>query len=165
MTKTTTKELYGRYAAGERDFSGVDMSDCVIRTDYVEDYDPNTNVLKEINLSGANLSRASLDFVNLIRANLSGADLSYAQLGFSDLTDANLQGANLTLTEFYGTNLTDADLRHTININIARFNEANLSGADLRQYYDVTISGRGILLHNTIMPNGRIMTGDAWVDS
>lgn len=166
MAKITTQELYGKYAAGERDFSGIDLSDCCLWIYETDGYDPTKNVLTGINLSRANLTKASIIEVNLAGANLSGADLSRAELGCSNLTGANLRGTNLTLTQFTCTNLTDADLSDTINICTASFDGANLTRANLRNCFgDTPISGSPeTLLSNTIMPNGKIMTGEKWVD-
>ena len=53
----TAEELFERYAAGERDFSGADLSD--------ED-------LSLTNLNNINLSKATLDPIVLEGANLTG---------------------------------------------------------------------------------------------
>lgn len=65
-------------------------------------------------LSGADLSRASLRYANLRYADLSGADLSRADLSRASLRYANLSGADLS-----GADLGGADLSY-----------ANLSGAE-----------------------------------
>jgi uncharacterized protein YjbI with pentapeptide repeats len=58
----TSKDLLERYAAGERDFSGITlMSGNLIRAD-----------LREINLSNAKLSNTSFIQAILYDANLSG---------------------------------------------------------------------------------------------
>ncbi|MDZ8140998.1 MAG: pentapeptide repeat-containing protein [Nostoc sp. DedQUE04] len=62
------EELLQRYAAGERDFSGVD-------------------------LEGANLVRANLSEANLRGANLARTSLREANLAYIFLEDANLEGA------------------------------------------------------------------------
>ena len=56
--------------------------------------------LEGANLSGADLSGASLRAANLTGADLTGADLYRANLTGADLKDANLRGANLTGTIF-----------------------------------------------------------------
>ena len=61
----TSEELLQRYAAGERDFRGAD------------------------------LSRANLTGADLTGANLTGADLAGAYLTEADLTHVHLRGANL----------------------------------------------------------------------
>ena len=96
----TAEELLERYATGERDFKGVD-------------------------LSGVDLKDAELRGINLSQANLSGTDLSGADLsgyGFqqnthpisSDLTDsvlinANLSWANLKFVDFSRSDLSGVD--------------------------------------------------------
>ncbi len=62
------EELLAAYAAGRRDFTGVD-------------------------LSGANLCGTDLQHADLSGANLCGADLSGADLSGADLTGADLTGA------------------------------------------------------------------------
>lgn len=158
--KITVKELYSRYANGERNFAGINLSDSLIWIDDVEDYDPTKNVLSGINLSGANLIRARLECVNLSGADLSGADLSYVSFGCSDLSSANLSGANLTRTEFTCTNLSSADLRNALNVCVASFDGANLTETNLMNSFSkMTISGNPETLFNaTIMPDGEIFS-------
>jgi uncharacterized protein YjbI with pentapeptide repeats len=50
-------------------------------------------------LSGANLTRAYLKYVHLIKANLSGANLTRAHLKEADLSQADLSGADLSNTK------------------------------------------------------------------
>jgi uncharacterized protein YjbI with pentapeptide repeats len=118
-------ELLARYAAGERDFCGVDLSDAY---------------LWGANLSGANLSEAKLCGVNLSEANLSGANLSEANLSEADLWAANLSGvdlrgadlssADLCEANLSGVNLSEANLSLT-GLSLADLTNANLSGANL----------------------------------
>jgi uncharacterized protein YjbI with pentapeptide repeats len=61
------EELLQRYAAGERDFSGVDLSGVNLNIGKLDKYDPSRNNLSGINLSGANLTRADMRCVNLSR--------------------------------------------------------------------------------------------------
>ncbi|MEH2072933.1 MAG: pentapeptide repeat-containing protein [Nostoc sp.] len=83
------KELLRRYAAGERDFSGVDLKGAnlsgVSRSfdvdAYAEPYRQGiTSDLSRINLSGADLTQTDLRGVNLEGANLSNANLTRADL-------------------------------------------------------------------------------------
>lgn len=105
-----TKQLIERYAAGERNFSGVDLRDAN---------------LTQINLAGANLSRGILTGANLRRANLSFANLCGTHLEGANLTGANLFRANLRRAFLEEAILAEADLRS------ANLSEAQLSGADL----------------------------------
>ena len=75
------EELKRRYAAGQRDFTGV-------------------------NLIRAKLIGADLVGVNLWGANLSGANLVRAKLWGANLTGANLVGANLTKANLCGMKLS-----------------------------------------------------------
>ena len=75
---------------------------------------------KPLDLTGANLSGASLSKLNLTNANLRGANLTNANLSGAYLTGANLTNANLR-----GANLTNA------NLTIADLSGADLTGATL----------------------------------
>ena len=90
----TAEELLKRYAAGERDFTGVDLN--------------------EVNLSGTDLSDINLTNANLIDANLTETSLSNA-----NLTDVSLTNAILSGTSLAGVNLTNVDLRSTINFDFS----------------------------------------------
>jgi Pentapeptide repeats (8 copies) len=75
---------------------------------------------RNVNLYGANLTRA-----RLARANLAGANLMAANLAGATLYSANLTGAELT-----GTHLTGARLRRA-NLTRADLDRADLTGAHL----------------------------------
>ena len=96
-------------------------------------HDFSNQVLVGYNLSGANLTIANLRGAILIGANLSGATLQAAYLNFANLSGANLQNATL-----FRANLSGADL-----------SGADLSGADLGGATTI-----GIILDNTICPDG-----------
>ena len=103
-------ELLKHYAAGERDFRGVNLSE---------------HILSGVDLRGADLSEATLqrtvlEAANLTRVNLSGADLTGVILRRADLIRANLVKANLRGANLRGADLSGADLRG-----------ADLTGADL----------------------------------
>jgi uncharacterized protein YjbI with pentapeptide repeats len=95
----TAEELLERYAAGERDFSGVDLSGVDLEEVYLE----------EVNLQGANLS-GTLFF----RSNLRGAIF----------TNANLERADLSMTVFDETDFRGANLRSckTLECSMIRAN-------------------------------------------
>jgi hypothetical protein len=92
------------------------------------------------NLSGANLSGASLGRADLSRANLNGANLrdanlsranlNGAYLNGADLRDANLSRANLSGADLIGTDLSRANLNGADLIN-ADLSHSNLNAADL----------------------------------
>ncbi|MEH2448859.1 MAG: pentapeptide repeat-containing protein [Nostoc sp.] len=74
------EELLRRYAAGERNFAGVD-------------------------LSSVDLREAELTRINLVGANLRGVNLTGANLNCSALRKADLRNANLKGTDLSGANL------------------------------------------------------------
>jgi uncharacterized protein YjbI with pentapeptide repeats len=92
------------------DLSGADLTEA--RLDRMD--------LRNARLSGLNLFRASLR-----RAALSGADLSASRLDYADFSGADMRGANLT----------GASLLETI------FWEADLSGADLSGSRQLVMAG------------------------
>ena len=155
------EELYSRYAAGERDFSGVDLSHAnlnVAKVGDIRDLPPGQNELIGINLSGANLTRAILSFVNLSGANLSSANLEFAILLGTILTGANLSHAILNYADEV-CDLIDVDLREAslfctrlLGSNLTR---ANLMGATLK----IVPKGR-LIFSDTIMPDGTINNED-----
>lgn len=126
------EELLKRYAAGERDFAGLNL--CEVN-------------LSRVNLSGVNLSNAILSIANLSGANLSGANLAGAKLNVTrlsgaNLSRANLNGAVLNVANLVRANLSDAEMiqaslirAELIRAELSRANlvEANLNGADLRE--------------------------------
>lgn len=109
------EELLRLYAAGERDFAGIDLR-------VTDGY----SLSIWIKLSGADLRGSNLRGANLFRANLSGANLSDASLFGASLSHANLIGADLSNADLRGANLSSANLR------LANLSHADLSGANLR---------------------------------
>ena len=71
------EELLERYAAGERNFAGVELGGSFNKAITVS---LSTTNLQGINLSGANLERVSLAFSDLSGAKMFGACLSYSCL-------------------------------------------------------------------------------------
>lgn len=107
--KMAPEQLLNQYAAGERDFRGLNLS---------------YQILSSVDLSGADLSEAKLDRTvlegaNLTKVNLSKADLTGSNLRRAELIWANLRGANLQGANLRGADLQGADLQG-----------ANLTGAD-----------------------------------
>jgi uncharacterized protein YjbI with pentapeptide repeats len=97
-TKMDADEVNRRYTAGQRDFTGADLSGVKL----IRAYLPGVN-LWAANLTGANLARAKLWGANFDRANLTGANLSGV-----NLSQANLRGAKLNNVKLYGANFTGA---------------------------------------------------------
>lgn len=147
----TVEELLRRYAAGERDFSGVDLRGANLsgvhrRFDvgaYAEPYRQGiTSDLSGINLSGADLTEANLRGVNLAGANLSNANLTRANLNYSNLTNTDLSGANLTealleCAELDGTNMRGANLLNA-QIGVTDAFSPDLTGAKNIKTVDFT---------------------------
>jgi uncharacterized protein YjbI with pentapeptide repeats len=166
----TAEELLQRYAAGERDFSRVDLSGARLRDTEL----PGIN-LSEANLFGAKLDRASLSGANfsganlgsawLEGANLSGANFSNAVisdgvLSETDLSGANLSYADLTACPLDGANLSGADLTGTLIGNEPLLKGTNLTDVDLSQS-EIDLPGgienpriEGAIFCNTTLPDG-----------
>jgi uncharacterized protein YjbI with pentapeptide repeats len=112
-----------QYAAGERAFAEIDLSETDLSGINLTLADLQSaqfvwaNLqeasLYHVNLLGAKLRHANLKRAKLRSANLRGADFLNADLSEADLSWSNLTGANLT-----GANLTDANLKNAILDNV-----------------------------------------------
>ncbi|MEM6281984.1 MAG: pentapeptide repeat-containing protein, partial [Chloroflexota bacterium] len=108
-------DLKGANLAGA-DLSGLDLSGFNLREINLSGAD-----LTNVRLSGADLIDADLSYANLIGvqctnsnlrfANLSGADLRNAELLQADLSHADLSGDNLMFANLFGANLFRAELQ------------------------------------------------------
>ncbi|MEM7595041.1 MAG: pentapeptide repeat-containing protein [Cyanobacteria bacterium P01_A01_bin.83] len=144
------EELLRRYAAGERDFSGVslrglDFSDCDLRG---------------IILSNADLSMTGWVGANLSRADLSGAIFHDGGLNNAILIEANLSRARLQDCALVGADLTDACVQGTQFGNEPFLKRANLTGVNLSQA-SIDLPGginnpriAGAILCDTTLPDG-----------
>ena len=126
------EELLEKYAAGERDFPGVDLSEANLRGVNLSGVNLSQANLSVTNLSGANLSRANLSGAKLNVARLSGVNLTLANLNNASLNVANLIRANLSGAQLVGATLIRAELIRA-DLSRANLSDANLSGADLRE--------------------------------
>ncbi len=126
------EELLNRYTAGERDFTGVDLSEGNLRGANLSGVNLSQANLSVANLSGANLSRANLSGARLNVARLSGVNLTLANLNNASLNVANLIRANLSGAQIVGATLIRAELIRA-DLSRANLSESNLSGADLRE--------------------------------
>ena len=146
LPRMEVEELLQRYAAGERDFSLLDLSGADLsKVDFAQRtfkggiiYNHRikftyTN-LSNANLSSANLFDAIMEFANLTNACLEGAKLDCALLEGANLKGANLRGAILGATNLAGADLTDADL----------------TGASWG------FNAKDTIFNNTILPDGTI---------
>jgi uncharacterized protein YjbI with pentapeptide repeats len=120
-----------QYAAGERAFVKIDLSE----TD-----------LSGINLTLADLQEAVLIWANLQDASLYHVNLSGAKLRHANLKGAKLRSANLQGADFLNADLSDADLSWS-NLRGANLTGANLSEANLQN----------AILENVIMPDGTLL--------
>ncbi|QOV21176.1 pentapeptide repeat-containing protein [Anabaenopsis elenkinii] len=91
----TTLTLLERYAAGKRDFTGVNLGKADLQGVDLKGCDFSYADLSEANLNGANLRGCDLSFANLAQADLQNADLRGALLFAADLRQANLRGTKL----------------------------------------------------------------------
>ena len=154
ISVTDAGELAGRYAAGGRNFQGVDLAGADLAGANLQ----RANLVNS-KLVGADLKNANLDGARLIIADLSGADLSgasfkKAKLVGAILNNVKLNQANLSRADLSEAQLKNADLRCAIltkaNLSGADLQGANLEGADLT---DVRLSG-------TMMPDGSVWAID-----
>lgn len=158
------QELLCRYAAGERNFTGVNLRGISLRQKCLVDINlSNANpsslsssILINANLSGANLSGIELVGTNFINANLRGANLRNAVLAGADLTGADLTGADLTGAKlsYYdrwsnarliGTNLTDADLTSIQGLEYAIFAHTTMPDGSIVSAPDRVIDAQELL--------------------
>ena len=98
--------------------SKVDLSGC----------DLSLATLNSAMLNKANLSGADLHSINLISASLVSGNLSNANLSSATLIDATLPFSNLSSANLSSANLKDADLTFA-NLSSANLSNANFDGA------------------------------------
>jgi|SRR5215208_1787273 len=120
---------------------------------YVEDI----SLLSGRNLSGADLSNASLYWANLTEANLSGTDLSYSTLVQTNFKRATLEGCgiygisawrlNLEGTKQQNLNISDSGEPAVMvdNLEVAQFIYLLLNNEKIRDVID-TIGQKGVLI-------------------
>jgi uncharacterized protein YjbI with pentapeptide repeats len=135
LSRMTAEEFLQRYAAGERDFFEVELTDADLsRATGWEKNNPIgqtitgavlgegdfsgtnfcANDMRACNFSYSNLTRCQFTLANLTKARFIGADLKNAtfegaKLIRADLKDADLRGANMTGVDLTGANMTGAN--------------------------------------------------------
>ncbi|MEM7592838.1 MAG: pentapeptide repeat-containing protein [Cyanobacteria bacterium P01_A01_bin.83] len=168
----TVDELRARYAAGERNFAGVDLNPSCsgdwIKLNQWDWVNKKILDLRGINLRGANLFRVELSRCNLAGADFFGASLMMGGLAFSDLRNANLRGASLHDCVLRGADLTGADLSYA-NLTNAVLLDADLTGTlvewtifigtNLTGIKGGSCYGDAALIWNTTMWDGTIEPG------
>jgi uncharacterized protein YjbI with pentapeptide repeats len=128
IREISAEELLERYAAGERNFAGLEVNDVELHGD-----------LTGIDLSDGRLVTIEMSHIILINANLRNAWLTDSCLNAADLTNADLRGCSLIGAKFGKANLTGADLRN------ARFNNTDFSGANLTGANLIGVEFKGVL--------------------
>ncbi len=147
---TDAGELAGRYAAGGRNFQGVDLADADLAGANLR----RANLVNAV-LAGADLKNANLEGARLVIADLSGADLSGASLKKAKLVGAILNGVKFDRAKLSRADLSDAQLRNA-DITGAILHKANLSGADLQGANLEGADLTDVNLNGTIMADGSI---------
>ena len=128
------------------------------------------NPVLQVDLSGADLSWASLRHASLRGANLNRADLRAVNLTGACLVGADLREANITVGEdrlgafVLGARLNDADLSGA-NLIGAKLNRADLSGANLTEaiLFDTDLTEAdltGAILHKATLSATRFTDVD-----
>jgi uncharacterized protein YjbI with pentapeptide repeats len=115
LIRLEVDELLRRYAVRDRFFINANLRGAQLSELWLENIDLSYDKFNLDNLSGTNLSKASLMAAQMQLANLSGCNLSKSQL-----VSANLSGVNLSDANFKGADLSYADLSNVC-----------LTGADL----------------------------------
>lgn len=187
----TAKELLERYAAGERNFSGVwirqanlinvDLRDINLSNSKLIEAQLigaklNSAILNQIYLEGADLTSATLCGANLTRADLSGCQLVRTNFTDANLSEAGLWDACLDGAFFVGVNLQQAHLVGTTRYGTC-FNRADLRESTFEcvdgaaDFTDANLKGVSEFVAlktdtfcRTTMPDGSIRNDGCWPD-
>ncbi|MDB9313501.1 pentapeptide repeat-containing protein [Spirulina sp. CS-785/01] len=126
------KKLLNLYAHGKRKFQRINLSEANLRNVDLSGADFTHATLNVTNLSGANLSQVNFTHAKLNVARLSGANLTGATLNSASLNVANLIRATLNNAQLQDAQLIHAEI---IRADLSRSNlsNSNLQGADLRE--------------------------------
>ncbi|MDY7020728.1 MAG: pentapeptide repeat-containing protein, partial [Cyanobacteriota bacterium] len=114
------------------DLSGANLTQATLNVANLVRANLSNAILRETSAIRSELIRAKLDNANLTKANLNGADLREARVGQANFSQANLSGSNLRGLSGVSTNLERVDLRRA---NLVKVNlpQANFSHAEMRQ--------------------------------
>ncbi|MFD4247942.1 pentapeptide repeat-containing protein [Streptomyces sp. NPDC058525] len=107
------------------DLSGADISGADLANGLFTE-----SVLRDVNLSGADLYRSHLEGAELTGADLSGATLVKAVLDGSSLVGANVDRADLGSSEMWAVDARGASFREA-KLDAAGLLDVKLQGADL----------------------------------
>lgn len=105
-------------------------------------------------LGRLDLSKCTLDSLDLWRANLQHADLRGADLNSADLEEAKLQGVNMHGANMHGANLLRADLSG------ADLSGANMECADLTNAHMLTVNLRRANLEDAKLTRANLRAAD-----
>ena len=164
MNVITIEELLREYAAGKRNFAGIDLN--IINTTGLKSI-KNAD-LRHINLRGAFLIGIHIENTNLSGADLRGAQITRSRLTKVDLSSADIRGTTLSYIQWLDVNLTDADLFQAnlmkshlrANLYYTDLEEAVLVNTSLRDSWNINpFRTHNALIWNLEMPNGRIDEG------
>ncbi|MCS7225641.1 MAG: pentapeptide repeat-containing protein [Gloeomargarita sp. SKYB31] len=160
------RQLLQRYAAGERDFSGINLIGCNLQGANLEGInlsradlmlaDLSGCLLIGAKLAGANLIGAELVKTNLREASLSGANLIGANLSQANLSGSQLVGSNLSAANFYQSRLRKADLSEALAAG------ANFTSADLREATLYATNLHGAVLNQASLEHANLTGANLW---
>jgi hypothetical protein len=115
------------------------------------------------NLSGADLSWASLQYRNFAHANLQNSILQYSTLTGSDMHGADLTNALIDSSTMVKVDLHDTDLSNLAGHSLfANLNGANLENSDLSGLSILTGAFVGANLTNTDFTNASLAAGTSF---
>ena len=103
----------------------------IIQTETPSAEAPQTDMLKVVNLSSADLRGRDLTRLRFVGANLSGADLSDTDLTGANLRGANLCGASLLWAKLQSADLSDSEMDSRTNLKRITLDSKTLLG-DIR---------------------------------
>ena len=150
------EELLERYAAGERNFAGVDLRD-----ENLSDMD-----LRGINLNGARLNCARFAYTlmnnaSLINTIMIGVYTERADFGSAILTGAILRNSSLFESNFVNCVLEEADMRDAC-LKESTFENANLRNANLERVAFGEASFDGANLEGAILKQLEAVSDVTW---
>ena len=108
-----------------RNFRGAQLQEAILCKTVLRDSD-----LTSANLTSAKLGNANFATANLTSAQFENADLTFAQFQNTDLTSAQFQNADLTSAQFQNADLTFAQFQNA-DLTFAQFQNADLTSANL----------------------------------
>ncbi|MEN9208429.1 MAG: pentapeptide repeat-containing protein [Gloeomargarita sp. GMQP_bins_120] len=160
------RQLLERYAAGERDFSGMRLVGCNLQGANLEGINLCRAELMLANLSGCLLTGAKLTGANLMGAELVKTNLREANLSGANLIGANLSQANLSNAQLVNSNLSSANFSQSrlrgANLSEALAAGANFTGADLWQTNLYATNLHGAVLHRANLERANLTGANLW---